>query len=259
MCGSAVAPSPEPRARRRVRPCPTFMPHLPAGSPRLHPGGGRRAPQQARVESLSACFEPRDTPRRAAVLSAERASCLGHLCSGLHVMKVSCREGFHTRATAVRTPAPKATASPRRCPFALARDAAAPRCGASTPRRATRFCGPAFAPCVIFAGGSAREPWAGRTLASLGQGHAVVNSGTPLLGDVPCVVDCFPGSRSSCRACVPRAGVEARAPWRPSQAHPTAGTERRAPARARRCGAAHRVGVGDPAPPLKARRVQAPW
>jgi hypothetical protein len=43
---------------------------LPVGSSRLHPGGGRRAPQHARAEPLSAKFVPRVTPRRAAVPSA---------------------------------------------------------------------------------------------------------------------------------------------------------------------------------------------
>jgi hypothetical protein len=130
LCGSTIAPSPEPRAHRRDSPCSAFVPRLPAGSPRLHPGGGRHAPQHMRAESLSACFKPRVTPRCAAVLSAERASCLGHLCSGLRAVKVSCREGFHTRATAVRTPAPKATTSPHCSSLALACDTVASRCRA---------------------------------------------------------------------------------------------------------------------------------
>jgi hypothetical protein len=179
-------------------------------------------------------FQSEGHPATRRVLSAERSSCLRHLCSGLRAVKVSCREGFHTRPMAVRTPAPKATASPPCCPFALARDTTTSRCGASTPCRATCFYDPTFAPCVIFACGSVCEPWVGRTPASLGQGHAVVNAGVPLLGDVSCAVDCFPWSRSSCRACVPRAGVEARAPWRPSQAHPSGGTKRRAPTHAPR-------------------------
>jgi hypothetical protein len=49
--------------------------------------------------------------------------------------------GFHTRAAAMRTPAPQATATQRRCSFALTRDAAASRCGASTPHRVFLLAG----------------------------------------------------------------------------------------------------------------------
>jgi hypothetical protein len=124
----------EPRAHRRashVRPSFRSCLQVPLASTQgenaVHPS--TRGPNLCTPRSCRG--SPHDAPPR----RAPRTRRASRICEPAFEPRWFCAgEGFHTRATAMRTPAPKATTIQCRCSFGVTRDAIVSRRGASTPR-----------------------------------------------------------------------------------------------------------------------------